>query len=451
MKTPNDNNLDRLFREGLAGSDGKAEFREEDWAAMEDLLDNEQSKKPGIIWLYWLAGSVAAIFLLFFGWELLNPVVPATHQTAKVPVKKALPADQNKANEIADRQKNSNKNSIAEAGKTQETEINNLPDKRSITSSFAKTSKHSTQLAEKIAFKRSISTHVDSALISDKLASNPIDYRKKINPNIDEGNVDAKNSTTDRQTIELKATPLIAVNADQDLVNTADVKFDTSFIGKKSALKNAAVIAKSNKIVRQGAGFRPQIALAILTAPDVNGVSSLAGSKVGTNAGVQLNVQFSKRWSINAGAAYAVKPYEIYGADYSNSGYTPPSAITSVNADCRVLDIPINLNYQFYSNQKNAFSIGSGLSSYFMLREHYQFNYANNTEWNYNLANQNKHVLSVLNLNATYQRQVSQKFNVIAQPYFKLPLKGVGYERINLQSAGIAIGVGWNLGSFKIK
>lgn len=45
MKTPDDNILDRLFREGLNNPDSNAAFRKEDWEAMKELLDEKPRKK----------------------------------------------------------------------------------------------------------------------------------------------------------------------------------------------------------------------------------------------------------------------------------------------------------------------------------------------------------------------------------------------------------------------
>jgi hypothetical protein len=91
MKKPDDNKLDRLFREGLDKPDGNATFREEDWEAMEELLDQKPKKRDAIFWLYWLSGSIAALLILFFGWALLKPavIIKNNHQIAKSTIKKS--------------------------------------------------------------------------------------------------------------------------------------------------------------------------------------------------------------------------------------------------------------------------------------------------------------------------------------------------------------------------
>jgi hypothetical protein len=176
-------------------------------------------------------------------------------------------------------------------------------------------------------------------------------------------------------------------------------------------------------------------------------VKGFSQNKVGTNAGLLLTVGVSKKWSISTGAVYADKPYLTDFANYS-SAYQFNTNPTSVSASCIVLDIPLNVGYQLYNGGGNKFSLGTGLSSYFMLRENYTFNYAGSYPGgptSYNIRNQNKHIMGVLNLNATYQREVSSKFGVGVQPYFKVPLTGIGYGQVNLKSAGVAVGVTWNI------
>jgi hypothetical protein len=92
--------------------------------------------------------------------------------------------------------------------------------------------------------------------------------------------------------------------------------------------------------------------------------------------------------------------------------------------------------------------VGTGLSSYIMLRENYTYQYAVPTTRgprNYSVTSPGKYFFGVLNLQATYQRQVNSKFGVSLQPYLKLPLGDVGASKVRLQSAGVALGVNWNI------
>ena len=93
-------------------------------------------------------------------------------------------------------------------------------------------------------------------------------------------------------------------------------------------------------------------------------------------------------------------------------------------------------------------TVGTGLSSYFMLREDYQFNYADSYATgpaHYTVINKNRNILSVLNLDVTYTHQINSKFGVTVQPYTKVPLSDVGYSQVRLQSTGVALGINWNI------
>jgi len=119
-----------------------------------------------------------------------------------------------------------------------------------------------------------------------------------------------------------------------------------------------------------------------------------------------------------------------------------------------MLDIPVNIAYQVYGNFRNKLSVGTGLSSYLMLHEKYTYNYAdgaNTDAWplTYTVPNSKGYLLSIININATYEHKINSKVGVSIQPYMKVPISGVGYSDIKLQSTGIAVGVTYNLNSFR--
>lgn len=463
MKTPDDNILDRLFREGLNNPDSNAAFRKEDWEAMKELLDEKPRKKKGIVWFYWFSGSVAAILLLFFGWELLKPVGLIKNNMAKVSARKKA-STENLKNKVGLQEKNlkkfpdkatgsaelavskkkiyADKNSIKESnqpvGKT------NVATNKTLFSSNNQPNKNnSVNQATEVPLKNL------NNIGTNNLAVNEASSTQKQTTVLPGNHTDTTSQFYGyKRSINLKATELTASQAKNIFAdNTTHL---TIMPIATKLLANNKVVAKAKNPVKTSFKMPARFSLAILSAPDVNGVSSFTGSKIGTNVGLQLFVQLTKRWSIDAGGVYAVKPYKINAQQYQTAAtfWGKPGEVT---ADCKVLDIPINLNYQIFSKNRNSFAAGAGLSSYFMLRENYNFNYTDNTSYSRNIVNQNKHILGVLNLDATYQRQVNPSFNLIVQPYLKLPLTPIGYERINLQSAGIAIGVGWNIRSFKNK
>ncbi len=229
-------------------------------------------------------------------------------------------------------------------------------------------------------------------------------------------------------------------------INSTDVS--------KTAIKPISGIYSSNIKSKTNPAFRPRYALSVLAAPDINGVGSFQQSKVGTNLGLLFSAGISKKFTVSTGALYSSKPYEA-GYNSYNFPYHFNNAPSSVTADCRMLDIPLNVNYQVYHKKQNKLSIGTGLSSYIMLHEAYTFNYNNYNGYNtagpshYTVPNSGKYFFGIYNLNISYERQLNSKVGLMVQPYLKLPLAAIGYSQVRLQTTGVAVGLNWNLNTPK--
>ena len=447
MKGKNENKLDQLFKDGLSGSEDHFAFREEDWASMERLLDNKPGKKAVIRRIIYYSAAIAAILLLAIGLFFFNgnnnaqkpkdelAVKPKTKTDTTVPVVKDngqnIPPVKDSVKQLTPGAENLAKGDVngnkAQPGSTtlgvipgkQKQQNNNIPADQSPVAPYAQNN-------------------------NNKVTKDSADKNKAVPVPADKNNnvVDpSKIASTDTQT----KNNLAANTPDTNQPDTA---------GKVTAPVQQTKKDKASlkPILRTG----PRFTLAILAAPDLNAVNSFNRNQVGTNFGVQLGIHLSKKFSISTGASYAVKPYQASGSDYNSLAWQgrPSNDLPDfVSANCKVLDIPLNLNYQFYAKGRNKFAIGSGLSSYIMLRENYHFSFADGVKPSYDVQvdGRNQHWLGVLNLNATYERRINSKFSTIIQPYMKLPVTGIGVGRVDLRSTGVAVGVSWNINPFRPK
>ena len=191
-----------------------------------------------------------------------------------------------------------------------------------------------------------------------------------------------------------------------------------------------------------------KLALSVLAAPAYNGVNNLNNASLGSDFGLMVSFEVAKNWSLSTGGIYAKK---LYDTGYRN--YSPTKDIWTesypryVNADCRVLDIPLNISYTFLHLKNTNIGMGSGISSYIMLREDYRFSYRENSSNNpetYQVVNENRHWLSVLNLQATFEQRLNSRLSVSLQPYMKIPFKNIGFAGVKLQSFGMAANLSWN-------
>ncbi|TWI98708.1 hypothetical protein JN11_02896 [Mucilaginibacter frigoritolerans] len=426
MSNEKDKNLDDLFRKKLQDPVNEAGFREEDWDSLEEMLD-EKKKRRGIIFWLPVLGSVAALLLLFLGWWMFRPQINRSNTGNSVAVTSRHTKTNTGINGGTERQPEGVKQS------------NPLPESHADNSQSGKSisgSKSFFTLSAK-------GTRRNSGNGSSTVSGTPETAGEGIAANNNKGiaGSNKKSITTNNKRIMVAAGPTYDFNSGSiSNQNVAAVKLP---------LKNAIIAVTAEPKVKVKSTFHPQYALTVLAAPDANGVgSSFQQSKLGTNFGLAFSVDVSKKFTISTGAVYSVKPYSAeYGQYHIN--YQPAVTPTQVIADCRMLDIPLNVGYQIYNKHQNRISLGTGLSSYIMLHESYTFNYADSytSPTHFTVPNSNKYFFGVANFNATYEHRLNSKASIMLQPYLKLPLTNIGYSQVRLQTTGVAVGLHWNLNS----
>lgn len=75
---------------------------------------------------------------------------------------------------------------------------------------------------------------------------------------------------------------------------------------------------------------------------------------------------------------------------------------------------------------------------------HYAYKYTPNGTTHYRdwtVKNENKHFFSVATISGGYQKKIGNAVTLTAEPYLKLPLGGVGYGKVKLNSTGILFSV----------
>jgi hypothetical protein len=425
MKKEQDEEFDDLFRKGMQDPVNEASYREADWDAMEQMLAKGK-KRPVIV--YWLPviGSAAAILLLFLGWLFLRPEVVKRQQQGQIAAAQhTAPATKGGQQEKG--------NTGKSGGPTRQPE-NNSAQKILSPANYAKTPDLKRNGKNSNSFL---------PLSADGVRRDTTGY----------GSI-AQNDRPEALTLTAN---YVGISGDGSLLNDQSVVAGYQLKSGSAVSADAKTIDNRLKIsgIKQAKlGYRPQLAMGVIASSDMNGVGSFQQSKVGGNFGLSFSVGLSKKWSISTGAVYSIKPYLTNFEDYHTS-YQFKTDPVNINVNCRMIDIPLNVNYQIYNRQQNKISIGTGLSSYIILREDYSFNYANQYTYGpagYSVINKDRNILSIVNLDATYQHQVNSKVGIVIQPYLKLPLSNVGAGQARLQTAGVAVGLNWNLNSsFKPK
>lgn len=188
------------------------------------------------------------------------------------------------------------------------------------------------------------------------------------------------------------------------------------------------------------------LSLRAVVSPDLSSVGLTNFSRPGTNVGLLLDYQY-QRWHVQAGVLRSVKVYQANESAYEYSAVRQWSVVpSSIDGRCNMLDIPINLRYDvaLIPRQRalppSRWFVSAGATTYYMLREDYTYRYDNPADpkikyrdWT---TETGRYGFSQLNLSGGYERAVTQRLFWQVEPFLKVPLKGVGFYKVNLLSTG---------------
>ena len=203
---------------------------------------------------------------------------------------------------------------------------------------------------------------------------------------------------------------------------------------------SAPAIARKNQEQRITRKF--PFSIAVTGGTDWTSVRFTHNDKAGYNAGVLLSWHFANKFSLSTGALYTKKNYSAYGKDYHPpKGYwTNYITLDELNGSCWMIDIPLNLRYDFAGGKQYNFFGSAGVSTYLMDKESYTYHYMYNGSYarrNWLNENNSSHVFSILNVSAGYEKSVGKKLSVQMEPYLKVPVAGIGFGKMQMNSYGI--------------
>jgi hypothetical protein len=203
-------------------------------------------------------------------------------------------------------------------------------------------------------------------------------------------------------------------------------------------------IEKVEEIYNPQRRFRPYMSAGIIVSPDFSGTGIAAFSKSGNNIGFTLEYHFSRRMSVATGVIRSIKLYTVTSGFEPYEGYWDykPSP-NFIDGGCTVLDIPINIKYQVIAGARNNLFLSTGLSSYIMTKEHYNYVY-NNYQNHYEIKNKNKHLFAIHNVSVGYERHLGPNWTLGVEPFLKTPLSAIGYGNLKLMSAGANFSINYH-------
>ena len=420
-------------------------FDEEAWKKMELLLDKEKdSKRPFAFWwlLPLLIGGAVVSYFAF------NKNESKDNQPEIVVQRNNDSGKKNYNNTTVDIDKNSKQVDKVNSNNKVDRLTNNDDDKNANAPVLVKANKPSAT-NNNLSARRAPRVRFDGQTPGEELFTkqNLVDKTK--------GKMNAKISSvlpvSDDENAEKAATyytPGLTQNNSNEIKKAEEVfvvKINADNADEKEIEKIVdSVIIKSvtdKRFKNRGSKFY----VIVTGGAEANGVKLFAAGKITGRAGLAAGYQLTKNISVQTGFFISNKKYIAGKDDYKTKAgsYWGMVDIKSIDANCKVYEIPLQVRYDFAPGKKLQIFATAGLSSYIMQKEAYYFYYDR-----YGAAHQagvnysgNKSLFSVLRLSAGLEKKISKNISAFASPGIAIPLAGVGEGGVKLYSTDIMTGL----------
>src|SRR5688572_11748401 len=195
---------------------------------------------------------------------------------------------------------------------------------------------------------------------------------------------------------------------------------------------------------RNTRSFLDNLFFSVSAGPDFSFVGFEDAGKIQLAYGAGVGYKISDKFSIRTGYYAARKVYtadpDEYYPPYNVMQYYPN--LKYIDANCKVHEIPVTIDYTISSNQRSSWFASAGLSTIIMKEEKYDYYFKPNSSPTYitytrTIYNQNTHYFSQLNISGGYTRNLNNNISLRAEPYVKIAMGGVGLGKVDLNSGGI--------------
>lgn len=494
-----DDELDKLFRKSSEEFDPT--YEPKDWNALSRRLDREDGKTPaGWIRKWWLAGILALMIpagLVGYFWingsdsdkkqiaqtSDFTIILPETAMPAKSKIEKPgvelktkgplIPSGnlpESNASENEDRSKNienhsiGSKEEIAEKASIEKSEVSKiLPRSRSKSGgvylepnrSKGKEGDGAFSSIQNKSLKQNKSVIRKSGIADENVTKSQFKTNNLLGKEsliVSSRSNDAGHeviSTSGNKNVTANDPDITSEDAENRLLLSVNA-LDHLPLNQKTTLKFPAITWTQTEITElpeqvKQRELSPKMAIRVGYSPDVSSVGLSNFSKPGSAFSLMVEYGLSRRLYVQTGV---VRSEKVYFADSSQYEWpadwkTGPRAI-STDAICKVIEIPLNLRYDLIQNNRFRIFAGAGTSSYYMQNEKYVYNYRPHTyniKWYETETKTGWFLLSHINLSAGYEHRISNKLSLLAEPYVKIPIKKVGYGKVDLFTAGVWLSI----------
>ncbi len=179
---------------------------------------------------------------------------------------------------------------------------------------------------------------------------------------------------------------------------------------------------------------------------DLSNVKLQRINKAGYGLNALAGYRFSKHLSAETGISLSRKNYYSDGKYFDKKKAKIPDVVNIYysNGYCNMLEVPVNVKYDFAFHKKSNLFATAGFNSYIMKKESYfyrgDYNMMRVYDTTRNYRNSGSNLFSVAGFSIGYELYLNQKSALRVEPYIKVPLHGIGIANMPIMSTGISVG-----------
>ena len=251
----------------------------------------------------------------------------------------------------------------------------------------------------------------------------------------DYGQPEKSNSDKPADEATIASTPSLNTELKKDSAAVSDISSNETSDVPDKAKKQVITIKPTDHYFYAG----------LIAGGDMSFVKYQKAQPLGYNVGLLVGYKFNK-FSVESGLSFVKKNYYTHGEyfDKSKIPFFNDAQILTVDGYCNMFEIPLNIKYNIVEKNKHAFFASAGLSSYLMNKEFYNYDFIKDGQQRYG-SKEYMHAtqdwFSILNLSAGYELRTNTKRRLRIEPYYKLPISGVGTGNLPISSIGINVGI----------
>ncbi|MVN74972.1 hypothetical protein GO988_01390 [Hymenobacter sp. HMF4947] len=192
-----------------------------------------------------------------------------------------------------------------------------------------------------------------------------------------------------------------------------------------------------------------RLLVGVVGAPSVSAVRTAQTARLGGDFGLTVEYRLTPRLRVRTGLISSQKRYSAASSDYqAPASWQWFAADYQVDANCRITEIPLDLRVDVLRRHSYTVFASLGATSLLMRDERYSYDWMMNGQTftkEAHVVKGSNSFLSVLSFSAGIERPLGARWALQAEPFWQVPLGGVGAGQVRLSSAGLSFSLKYSL------